>query len=72
MSRKIHVVIFFINIGFYHIARLRAAKQACAREGWELTAVQLTDNTLTHPWGNAYENINFPIKTFNTQFNDRN
>ena len=63
MSRKIHVVIFFINIGFYHIARLRAAKQACAREGWELTAVQLTDNTLTHPWGNAYENINFPIKT---------
>ena len=48
-----HVVIFFINIGFYHAARLRAASEAFRGLGWRLTAVQHNDNTLEHPWGNV-------------------
>lgn len=46
-----HVVIVFINIGFYHAARLLAAAEACERQQWQLTALQLTDDTLDHPWG---------------------
>lgn len=58
-----HVVVFFVNIGFYHAARLRALFDACSRLGWRLTAVQLTDDTLEHPWGDAERNINFPLET---------
>ncbi len=58
-----HVVVFFINIGFYHAARLRSAAQACEKKGWRLTAVQLTDDTLEHPWGRASEGLGFPLLT---------
>lgn len=47
------IAIFFINIGFYHKARLEAALEACDEHGWSLEAVQLTDNVLEHKWGNA-------------------
>jgi 1,2-diacylglycerol 3-alpha-glucosyltransferase len=58
-----HVVVVFVNIGFYHAARLQAASDACSRLGWRFTAVQLTDDTLAHPWGDAARKINFPLET---------
>lgn len=58
-----HVVIFFVNIGFYHAARLRAAAQECQKLNWRLTAVQLTSNTLEHPWGDVTQGLNFNLKT---------
>lgn len=58
-----HIVILFINIGSYHAARLRAAYSACQERGWSLTAVQVTDNTLEHPWGDLEREITFPLKT---------
>ncbi len=58
-----HIVILFINIGSYHAARLRAAYSVCQQKGWNFTAVQVTDNTLEHPWGNLEQEITFPLKT---------
>jgi 1,2-diacylglycerol 3-alpha-glucosyltransferase len=61
-----HVVIFFINIGFYHAARLKAASEECQKLNWRLTAVQLTSNTLEHPWGEITQRLNFNLKTLMT------
>lgn len=58
-----HVVIFFVNIGFYHAARLRAASEKCQQLNWRLTAVQLTSNTLDHPWGEVTQGLNFNLRT---------
>lgn len=58
-----HVVVFFVNVGFYHAVRLRTAADACGRLGWRLTAVQLTNDTLAHPWGDADESMKFPLET---------
>ncbi|GAB1542314.1 glycosyltransferase family 4 protein [Scytonema sp. NUACC21] len=58
-----HIVVIFINIGSYHAARLRAAYDACQQKGWNLTAVQATDDTLEHPWGDLKREITFPLKT---------
>jgi 1,2-diacylglycerol 3-alpha-glucosyltransferase len=58
-----HIVIIFYNIGGYHSARLRAAYAACQQRGWRLTAVQVTDATKEHPWGNVEREITFPVKT---------
>ncbi len=58
-----NVVIFFINVGFYHRARLRGALQACEGRGWHLSAVQLTDDTLEHPWGEAGQGLGLPLTT---------
>lgn len=58
-----HIVVIFINIGSYHAARLRAAYSACQQQGWSLTAVQVTNDTLEHPWGNLEQEITFPLKT---------
>jgi glycosyltransferase involved in cell wall biosynthesis len=63
MTRSRHIVVFFVNIGFYHAARLSAAALACKGYGWRLTAVQLTDDTLAHPWGSAKRNVGFPLVT---------
>lgn len=49
------VVVFFINIGGYHAARLRAAAAACRERGWHMSAVQAVASTMQHPWGN-FEN----------------
>jgi 1,2-diacylglycerol 3-alpha-glucosyltransferase len=68
-----HIVTIFINIGSYHSARLRATYSACQQRGWGFTAVQVTDNTLEHPWGDLKQEITFPLKTLlpgkNTSFN---
>ncbi len=61
-----HTVTIFINIGSYHAARLRAAYSACQQRGWSFTAVQVTDNTLEHPWGDLKQEITFPLKTLLT------
>ena len=58
-----NVVAFFTNVGFYHAARLRAASTEINGQGGSLTAVQLTDDTLEHPWGEAEEIITFPLIT---------
>jgi glycosyltransferase involved in cell wall biosynthesis len=58
-----HIVVIFINIGSYHAARLRAVYSACQQKGWSLTAIQATDNTLQHPWGDLEREITFPLKT---------
>lgn len=58
-----HAAVLFINIGFYHAARLRAAFDALNEIGWRLTAMQLTDATLEHPWGDAESIITFPVVT---------
>ncbi|WP_013334349.1 glycosyltransferase family 4 protein [Gloeothece verrucosa] len=57
------IVIIFINIGSYHAARLRAIYSVCQEKGWNFTAIQATDNTLEHPWGNLEREITFPLKT---------
>lgn len=58
-----HVCVFFINIGFYHQARLCSTLLECRRRGWRLTVVQLTNDTLEHPWGDASEGAEFEILT---------
>lgn len=58
-----HLVIIFYNIGGYHAARLRAAHTACQQQGWDFTAVQVTDKTKEHPWGDVDNQITFPLKT---------
>ena len=58
-----HIIVLFYNIGGYHAARLRAAYQACYEKGWNLTAIQVTDNTQEHPWGSIENEITFPLQT---------
>lgn len=58
-----HIVIIFTNIGSYHAARLRAAYQACQKVGWQFTAIQVTDDTLDHSWGDFTSNLEMSIIT---------
>jgi glycosyltransferase involved in cell wall biosynthesis len=58
-----HIVVIFDSIGGYHAARLRAAYAVCQQQGWSLTAIQVTDKTKEHPWGDVEREINFPLKT---------
>ncbi len=58
-----HVTVLFINIGFYHAARLRASSEALNGLGWRLTAMQLTDESFEHPWGDAGAAATFPVVT---------
>lgn len=58
-----HIVIIFINIGSYHATRLQAAYKACEQKGWNLTAIQVTDDTLDHPWGDFISQLSIPVKT---------
>ena len=58
-----HIVVIFINIGGYHAARLQAAYSACQAQGWKFTAIQVTDDTLEHAWGNCISNISVPVET---------
>lgn len=61
-----HAAVLFINIGFYHAARLRASYEICNSLGWRVTAMQLTNDTLEHPWGNTETIITFPVVTLVT------
>jgi glycosyltransferase involved in cell wall biosynthesis len=58
-----HIVLLFHNIGGYHAARLRATHAACQDLDWIFTAIQVTDGTHEHPWGNLEQEITFPLKT---------
>jgi len=58
-----HAAVLFINIGFYHAARLRATFETFNEHGWQLTAMQLTNDALEHPWGDAEAIITFPVVT---------
>lgn len=58
-----HIGILFYNIGGYHAARLRAVQSACEQRGWDLTAIQVTDQTGEHPWGDVERWLTFPVKT---------
>jgi len=63
LDRTMHIAIIFINIGNYHRARLTATYHACEALGWQLTAIQLTDDCLEHPWGEFANATPFPVKT---------
>lgn len=58
-----HITIIFGHIGNYHIARLRAASRFCKENNWQLTAIQSTDQTKEHPWGDLLEVEEFSLKT---------
>ena len=58
-----HIVIIFINIGSYHAARLQAAYQGCQKHNWDFTAIQVTDDTLQHSWGDFVSGLEVPVKT---------
>ena len=58
-----HIAVLNINIGGYHAARLRAAHQQCVAAGWQFTAIQASDHTFEHPWGNLEKEISFPLLT---------
>lgn len=58
-----HIGVLFHTLGGYHAARLRAAGMACEQRGWKLTAIQVTDATGEHPWGNLDNAITFPVET---------
>lgn len=58
-----HVAVLFVNIGGYHVARLKAAQEACVRRQWQLTAIQVTDDQLDHPWGPVGETESFSLAT---------
>jgi len=59
----VKVAVLFINLGGYHAARLRAAGAACEARGWTITALQLTNDVLGHPWGNVDLTVSFPVVT---------
>lgn len=46
-----HLAVIFENIGGYHAARLKSAREACAARGWRFTAIQITNAQNEHPWG---------------------
>ncbi|NJM99040.1 MAG: glycosyltransferase [Phormidesmis sp. RL_2_1] len=62
-----NIVVIFINIGTYHAARLRAFNAMCQQSHWTMTAIQLTDDFLDHPWGKLNDLIDFPIVTLKAQ-----
>jgi len=57
------ITILFGQIGNYHLARLRAANSALQSQGWRLTAIQYTDKTSEHPWGELATPEPFEIET---------
>jgi 1,2-diacylglycerol 3-alpha-glucosyltransferase len=57
------IVILFINIGAYHTTRLNAAFEVCQQMNWQLTAVQITNDTLAHNWGDYSDSLRMPCKT---------
>ena len=65
-----NIGILFINIGYYHYARLAAASDACAARGWRVAGIQVTDSTLEHPWGSVAEG-RVPILTMDTTIGGR-
>ncbi|MDV3351368.1 glycosyltransferase family 4 protein [Leptothoe sp. LEGE 181152] len=58
-----HLTIIFNHIGNYHLARLRAASHVCQTNGWQLTAIQATDQTKEHPWGDLLNVEGFSLQT---------
>ena len=58
-----HIVVIFINIGNYHATRLQSAYEACKNLGWQLTAIQVTDSVLDHPWEDFVRQLSLPVKT---------
>ena len=65
-----HVAVVFENIGGYHAARLLATYQMCQERGWQMTAIQITDQQGEHPWGKL-SSIGFPVETVLTSFNPK-
>ncbi len=57
------LVVLFQNVGGYHAARLRAVDDYCKQIEWTLTAVQVTDATREHEWGDLESYITFDLKT---------
>lgn len=53
------VAILFVNIGTYHLERLISAALALREKGHQLTLIELTANTLSHPWQIKRESLFF-------------
>jgi 1,2-diacylglycerol 3-alpha-glucosyltransferase len=62
-SKPLHIAIIFVNIGNYHAARLQAADKICRQQGWQVTAIQMTNDTLEHPWGDCFSDLPMTVKT---------
>lgn len=62
-----NIVILFINIGYYHYARLKAASESCGGRGWRVIGMQVTGSTLRHPWGALADNPNIPLITMQSE-----
>lgn len=62
-----NIAIVFINIGYYHYARLAASFDACTKRGWSVTGIQVTDSELHHPWGTRSAAGRVPIVTMHSQ-----
>jgi len=58
-----HVAVIFGNVGSYHAARLRAAHSSALERNWRFSAVQVTDSSLQHPWGDLRHELTFPLET---------
>jgi 1,2-diacylglycerol 3-alpha-glucosyltransferase len=58
-----HIVVIFTHIGNYHLARLQAAAAQFQTQGWTLTALQVTDTSSEHPWGDLSAAVPFKIET---------
>lgn len=61
-----HLLFCFINIGFYHRARINATAKLCKAVGWKVSAIQLTSQTLAHPWGKI-DGCDFELVTLSNQ-----
>lgn len=59
----IKIVIAFINIGPYHLARLLATQKFANSKGFNLKILQVTNNKLEHPWGEINNSLVDDIHT---------
>jgi len=53
------VLIVFINVGYYHIARINSV----AELNLDIEVLQLTNNSLEHPWGKIDNLLKYPLHT---------
>jgi|688.fasta_scaffold175900_2 1,2-diacylglycerol 3-alpha-glucosyltransferase len=62
------VLIVFINVGYYHIARINSL----AESKLDLEVLQLTNNSLEHPWGTIENLLKTPLFTIYNENEKKN
>lgn len=53
------ILFVFINLGYYHIARINSLYDLTL----DIEVLQLTNNSLEHPWGEVGNSLKYPIHT---------